>query len=351
MGPEENQEVSLRDTIEAAVEKVENPDPPTGQVTPVEPPPPPAPPQEGEEVKPPIEAAPPPKKDPVEPVPTQLEQAPKAWKPAAQKAWATLPPDVRAEVSRREKEVAKVFGETNFIREGVKQFSEIVRPFEARLQSVGYTPLQAVHELFKADHILTTAPPVQRAHYMAQLIKEYGVDIRELDNALAGQAPADPVKSQLETMLAERLSPLQAFLTNQQQIARQQEQRIQQDATTVIDQMEADTTKYPHFQNVKEDMADIIEMNAKRAIYLTPEQAYARAVAMNPEWGAQAVMQQQNAQQRQNALQQNNKAQRALNASASINGAPGNAPVTGLNQDASLRETIEAAFNQIEGGR
>jgi hypothetical protein len=348
-------EVSLRDTIEAAVEQEET------NVIDIQA-------KEIDPAPPPTEAAPEDPKSPEQNVETQAQQGtktpvappgiqapvvepvPKAWKPAAQKAWETLPPEVKAEVTRREREVTKVFGETNVMREQVKQFGELIRPFEARIQSVGFTPLQAVHELLKADHILVTAPSTQRAKFMAQLIKEYGVDIRELDNALAGQAPVDPVKSQLETMLAEKLSPLQSFLAQQQQIARQQDTQIQQDALATIDSMAQDQAKYPHFEQVRADMADVIEMNAKRQVYLTPEQAYQRAVAMNPEWGAQAVAQQQAGQRLSQAQAQNARAQKALNATASVSGAPGGSPVRGGSQaDMTLRDTIEAAFSQVEG--
>jgi len=354
MPPED--EVSLRDTIEAAVEQEEAN---VAEVQTIEPAPPPpkedaAPVVEGATTEPPVEGQKrPDTKVPVAP-PGQTaplaEPVPKAWKPAAQKAWETLPPEVKAEVTRREREVTRVFGETNVMREQVKQFGELIRPFEARIQSVGFTPLQAVHELLKADHILITAPATQRAKFMAQLIKEYGVDIRELDNALAGQEPVDPVRSQVETMLAEKLSPLQSFLANQQQIARQQDQQIQQDALATIDAMSQDPVKYPHFEQVRTDMADVIELNARRQVYLTPEQAYQRAVAMNPEWGAQAVAQQQAGQRLSQAQAQNARAQKALNATASVTGAPGGSPVRGGSQeDMSLRDTIEAAFSQVEG--
>jgi hypothetical protein len=280
------------------------------------------------------------------------EAAPKSWKAAAQGKWSTVDPEIRAEVHRREKETSRVFGETSGIRETFKQFNEIVQPYAARLQSIGMQPLQAVQQLLRSDYILSSTPGPQRAQYMAQLIKEYGIDIRQLDDALAGQGSTqapDPVAAQVERMLQERLSPLQQFLNQQQQVAQYQEQQILTEAATTIDQIAQDNVKYPHFDSVREDMADIIEMNAKRNVFLTPDQAYARAVGMNPELGAQMAQQQNNGRQLQQARSVNERAQRALAASSSVSGAPGGSPVGGVGPNASLRDTIEAAFSQVAG--
>jgi hypothetical protein len=280
----------------------------------------------------------------------QVEPAPRAWKASAQAKWSSLPAEVRQEVQRRENEVARVFGETGQMRQAVATFNDIVRPYEGRMRAVGLSPLEAVNELMKADHILSSSPPQQRAAYMALLIKEYGVDIRLLDDALAGQAPsADPVQTRLEQMLSERLTPLQSFLQNQANIAAQQEYRIQADASMTIEQMSQDNINFPYFEQVREDMADIIEMNARRQVYLTPQQAYGRAVAMNPEWGAQMAQQAQNGRQLQQAHELNTRAQRALNASSSVSGGPSGSPVGGANQGNDLRATIEAAFSQVAG--
>jgi DNA-binding ferritin-like protein len=262
--------------------------------------------------------------------------------------WKTLDPEVRQEILRRERDVTKSFGENNQVREFHKQFSEVVRPFEARLRATGISPLQAVSELFKADYILSSSPATQKAQYMAKLVKEYGVDIRELDAALAGEAAPDPVASRVEQMLAERLAPYQQFMNQQREYAQQREAQVQQEAGATIEQMAADSVKFPYFDQVREDMADIIELGAKRGLYFSPEQAYTRAVAMNPEWNAQMVAQQQAAAQMSQAQAANAKAQKALGAAASVSGAPGGSPA-GVNPNGSLRDTIEAAWSQVAG--
>lgn len=355
-------EVSLRESLEAAIETVEKPTDTTPVPSQAPTPSNTAPAtdtgsQEASPVAPKAQNAAEPGKSvdssktstPIEQVaPAAADPLPKSWKPTVAEKWKTLDPDVKAEVIRREREMTKAFGENNQVREFHKQFGETVRPFEARLRSVGVSPLQAVGELFKADHILSSAPPTQRAQYVAKLVKDYGVDIRELDAALAGEAAPDPVASRVEQLLAERLAPYQQFMSQQREMAALRDLQVQQEAGATIEQMAADTAKFPYFEHVREDMADIIEMGAKRGLYFSPEQAYTRALAMNPEWNAQVAAQNQAAAQMSQAQAANAKAQKALGAASSVSGAPGGSPA-GVNPNGSLRDTIEAAWAQVAG--
>jgi DNA-binding ferritin-like protein len=272
------------------------------------------------------------------PTRSPIDKAPQSWKPAAKAVWKDLPPAAREEVVRRERQVTQVLGESAQARQLVNQFTDMIQPYRARIESTGLPPLQAVNELLKADHLLTTSPPAKRAQFMASLIKEYGVDIRELDNALAGQPAADPTADRLEQMVAQRLQPFQQFVQQQARQAELQRQAEAAQTNQTIQSMAADTAKFPHFYDVKDDMADLIEMQARRGQYMTLEQAYSRAVSMNPELTAQSA-------RRQAAEAANSRAQRALNASVSVGGAPNGGP-SGRAPGADLRGTIEAAFER-----
>lgn len=339
---------SLRESIEAAVEvqeKAEASPPPeakpvTGHEQVITPAPVPAEQQQ-------VEAKPVEGQTPVAPAEQTYDEAPKSWKAPARALWDKVPTEARAEVYRRDRDVVKALSDGARGKEFFNQMSEVVRPFEARFRSTGYTMPQMVGELLKADHLLSTASPVARAQYMAKLIKDYEVDIRELDSALAGEGPANPVQSEVERLVNERLSPLQKFVDQQRQQEEQRNLHIQQEALESVEQMETDP-KYPHLEVVREDMADLMDIATKRGVVLDLPTAYQRACAMNPELAAQMVTQQQTTLQRQQAVANNAKAQRALGASVSVagqpSGLPGNNGSTG-----SLRETIEAAFNQVSG--
>jgi tetratricopeptide (TPR) repeat protein len=278
-----------------------------------------------------------------------VDKPPQAWRAAQKAKWDKLDPDVRQEVMRRERETTRVLGETAQARQFTQQFQQAVAPYVARLHAINPNPIEAVNALLRADYQLATAPKVQRARMMAGFIKDYDVDIVELDNALAGATQAvDPVQDKVDQLLQQRLAPFQQYLEGQRQLAAQQEQQADQQISESIAAMASDP-KYPHFAAVRGDMADLVDVAAKRGQYLTLEQAYDRAIVMNPEV-SKLVATQRESQARGTAAQAAHaRAQQALGASVSVGGAPSSVP-SGVPAGSDRRAVIEAAFDSV-GGR
>ncbi len=276
-----------------------------------------------------------------------VDKPPMSWRPQHKAKWDSVDPEIRQEVMRREREIDRGLSESASARQLSNAFHQTVQPYMARIQSYGVHPMVAVQELLKSDHILSTAPKTQRAAYMAELIKTYGIDIEALDAALSGQQPSDNSESRVEALLQERLKPFMAFMQNQTAQSQAQQEAQQAQMAASIDSM-ANDPKYSEFDNVREDMADIIDLQAKKGVYLSLEQAYTRAIAMNPEVSQRVRQQTDSAQRSAAAKEANAKALRALSASKSVNGAPsGNQ--TGVPVATDRRATIEAAWNQLEG--
>lgn len=269
-------------------------------------------------------------------------QAPQSWKPAQKAKWDKLDVDIQQEVLRRERDTTHVLNETASARQLVNKFTQAVNPYMARINLLGGDPIQAVQELLKADHLLSSAPKGAKAQFMAKLINDYGIDLQELDNALAGKPVADPVDSRVEQLVAQRLAPLQEFITAQQRAEQQRQQEIGQQLSHTVETMAADPA-YPHFQQVRESMADIVELMARRGQHITIEAAYNRAIAMDPDL---AKLAEQEATAKA-AAQLNSRAQRAKNASISVGGAPSGS-IGGTPRSNDRRATIEAAFEQFE---
>jgi len=293
---------------------------------------------------------------PVEPTPEDdsapkfnVEKAPQSWRGPQKAKWATLDPEVKQEVVRREREITKTLNETAQVRQFAQQFSQALQPFQARIQSSGAHPIQAVQKLLESDYVLSSAPKAQRAQFMAKLINDYGIDILELDAALAGRAPVDPVQSQVDQLLQQRLAPFQQYIAQQE---RQREMAVQQENQRIahtVETMSVDP-KYPHFDSVRDDMADLVEVSAKRGVYLSLEQAYTRAIAMNPEVNQRVASQQQTDAARTSAQLENARAQKALKASKSVGGAP-SGMIAGSSGASDRRSVISAAFDAVGGGR
>jgi hypothetical protein len=183
------------------------------------------------------------------------------------------------------------------------------------------------------------------------MIKDYGVDVNELDAALSGQvvSPQDQSEQRFAAMLDQRLAPVNQFL---QGTARQQQQAEQQETErliTEVDAMEAHPEKYPYFGTVREDMADIIEMSAKKGVYLTTEQAYNKACLVHPEVSERVIAQRTQDAARVAAVARDARARKALGASKSVSGNPAGVQTRFAPAATDRRGTILAAIEAHEG--
>ena len=276
-------------------------------------------------------------------VQNRVERAPQSWKPAQKAKWDKIDPDVRQEIIRREREVTRTLSDSAAQRKFVQGFQEALKPFAPRFQSAGIPPAQAIQSLLHVDRVLATAPAGERAVMMAKLIKDYGIDIGMLDTALTGVNPAqtDP-EAVIDRIVAQRMAPVQQMLEGQRQQTEAQRQAEFQQTVSQVEAMSNDP-KYPLMDLVREDMADIIEINSRRGVDVSLVDAYNRAVNMNPE----ARTQMEAMASSTKAQQANSKAQRALGASLSVSGSPAalrtNVPAT------DLRGTLEAAMSAATG--
>lgn len=267
----------------------------------------------------------------------QTHKPPQSWKPSAKAKWDTIDPEVRQDIVRRERDVERTLSETARERKFAKDFQEAVRPFAPRFQAANVNPIQAVRSLMYVDQVLSSAPAAQRATTMAKMIKDYGIDLSLLDSALAGEnvAETDP-QSVIDRIVSEKMKPFQEWQQTQQQAALRHQQMTMEQSAQAVEAMSSDP-KFPHFDLVRDDMADYIELQERKGIPVTLEQAYNRAVAMNDD--AQKAVQESAKQQKdQNA---NSAAQRALGASLSVGGNP--ASLRTVVPATDLRGTLEAA--------
>lgn len=280
--------------------------------------------------------------------PSATDKPPQSWRGPQKAKWANLDPDIRQEVMRREREINKTLSESADARKLSANLQQLLTPYMPRFQQMNAHPLHAVNELLKADQILSTAPKEQRAQMVAKIIKDYDVDIEALDAVLSGQAQPDPVETRVQQLLKQQLEPFQNFMNEQQRRAQETAKQTEDRMVAELQSMAEDTDKYPHFQDVKGDMADIYEIQAKKGVYLSLDQVYNRAIAMNPDISKMMETQQEEAAKRKAAQAAHARAQKALNAGVSPRSAPSSVgdpapPAT------DRRATIAAAFDSASG--
>jgi len=281
--------------------------------------------------------------------------APATWKPEGKAAWKDVPLVARQEILRRDRETAQVLSQTESLRNFAGAMGGVLNPHMPRLQSLGVQPHVAVEKLLRSDMVLSTAPMAQRAQFMAKLISDYGIDIGELDRALqnAGSGTpgsADPNMDGITRILQQELAPVRQFMQTQAQRTQQQEQQENNQLMSEVDQMAADDVKYPYFQEVREDMADIVELSAKKGVYVTMAEAYNKACQLNPAVAAEMEQARLAEQRRIAAVGNDTRARRAIAASRSITGSSSGAPTGSLPGPTDRRGTIAAAFDSL-GGR
>lgn len=258
----------------------------------------------------------------------KTEKPPVGWSPQNREHWGKLPQELKVQINKREREVNQLLQNTANERKLAQAFSQTVEPYRAVMASQGVNnPLQAIDELMKTAATLGMGTPQQKAMRIAGLIQHYGVDINTLDGVLAGdpQAQQPDQNQQINQAVNQALAP---FMQQQQHAAHQQQQATTQRVQQGIQAIESKE----FFEDVRLDMADIMEMASKRGLVVTLDQAYERAVQMNPEISSVLA-----ARQQQESLQGKKQA---------ASGIAGNKSGVQTGQkDMSLADTLAAAWD------
>jgi hypothetical protein len=277
-----------------------------------------------------------------EPKAQPSERAPASWRPDVREHWAALPSEVRAEVARREQEVQRTLQETAEARKFTEQLQNVIRPYEMFIKAENSNPLQAIDNLMATAARLRTGTAPELAQMVAGIVKQFGVGrfgknfIEQLDTALVGEVPAsDPVQSQVQQVLQQQLAPVQQFMSQFQQAQAAQQQQAAQAAQGEVESFLAQA----EFANdVREDMADLMEVAQRRGRDLSLQDAYRQACVANPR--VRGVLE---ARAKTKGVQQlTGAAQKARAAAVSVSGSPALSTPPGGAAD--IRTAIESAI-------
>jgi hypothetical protein len=202
-------------------------------------------------------------------------KAPASWSPESREKWKDIPAEIKAQVLKREKEVADAIGNSTAARRFAQEWSSMVDPYKGLMAAQGATPYQAVDQLLKIGAGLATGNPTHKADIIKNLINQYQIDLPTLDSMLAGEAPpAGQVDVQGEVQRA-----LQAQREHDRILAERREgETVKSEIETFSKSKEAE-----FFEDVRGDMADLMDVAAKRGQNLTIQEAYDRACQLHPE--------------------------------------------------------------------
>ncbi len=272
---------------------------------------------------------------------------PYGWKPAIREEyWNELPEAVQREVLRREVDIAKGMEIAAEARRFKEEFERHVEPYKAEIASRGVTAMDAFDNYLSTAYKLRHAPPQEKAALVGGLIHQYGIDIGMLDQVLTqqietggvpGGAPqGDPnINAAVQQAMAPFNQFMQQYQNQQLQSAEQTQHEVQEEVRVF---RENPTNEF--YEDVREDMANLLEAASMRNQVMTLQEAYDRAILLRPDI-AEIVAQ----RKLQTQAQARDKAAKAAQAKAV--GVVGTSPDTvGRSaQPQSLRGAIEAAID------
>ena len=203
---------------------------------------------------------------------------PKTWRKEASAHWAALPSEIKAEVLKRESDIFAGL-ETYKADAGFgKSIKAVVAPYEQILRANNMDPAQTIGGLMNAHYTLATGTPEARVQLFQKLAKDYGIDLGQLSGQPAGEAPyIDPAVAALQKELQTVQSQLSAT-------AQQQHQQRRAEVSRQVDVFAADP-KNVHWNDVADDITRLISTGVAGTL----QEAYDKAVWLNPVTRAKEV--------------------------------------------------------------
>ncbi len=272
--------------------------------------------------------------DPTETVIEPVRPAkPSSWKKELDEHWQKADPKLAEYIVQREREYATGVSTYKQEAERSRHIQQALEPFMPDLQRHNIDPGQWIQNLGNAHQTLVKGSPQQKVAMFTQLANDYGIDLGQLT----------------------QLSPeqLQAMRQPQQPAfdPRMIDQRVmgileQQNAKNVIDTIKADKVNYPHFDEVRETMAGLLQSGLAQDL----KSAYTKAIRMNDD----LFTAQQAEQQRQSdAERQAKQVEAATKARAKVVSVKSSTPSGQATTSAAKgrREQIAEAAASLSSGR
>ena len=156
--------------------------------------------------------------------------------------------------------------------DNARQLTEAIGPFVPELQAQNIHPVAWINNLGRAHMTLTKAPYHEKVQMFHRLAQDYGIQLNQDSLQMPEQQYVDPYQQQL-------MQQLQATQQQVQQLSAIRDQEENARLTSEISRVSSDKGRFPHFEMVREDMAQLLE----RGLAQDLETAYAKAVRMNDE--------------------------------------------------------------------
>jgi hypothetical protein len=170
--------------------------------------------------------------------------------------------------NQRESEYKKGVSTYKAEADRAKSYENAIAPYAQDLQRRGIQPTQYIENLVRAEQILSNAGYEQKVQVFQKLAADYGIQL----NGSGQVTQLDPYTQQLMNqlnMVNQEVSSIKG------RFAQEENQRLMGE----IERVRSDVEKFPHFDVVREEMAQLLELGKAQDL----ETAYKKAVRMNDD--------------------------------------------------------------------
>jgi len=169
--------------------------------------------------------------------------------------------------NQRESEYKKGVSTYKAEADRAKSYENVIAPYAQDLQRRNIQPTQYIENLVRAEQILSNAPYNQKVQVFQKLAADYGIQLN------GGQATQlDPYTQQLMNQLNQVNQEVSSI---KGRFAQEENQRLMGE----IERVRSNVEKFPHFDVVREEMAQLLELGKAQDL----ETAYKKAVRMNDD--------------------------------------------------------------------
>jgi len=198
--------------------------------------------------------------------------------------------------NQRESEYKKGVSTYKAEADRAKSYENAIAPYAQDLQRRNIQPTQYIENLVRAEQILSNAPYQQKVQVFQKLAADYGIQLN------GGQV------TQLDSYTQQLMNQLnqvnQEVSSIKGRFAQEENQRLMGE----IERVRSDVEKFPHFDVVREEMAQLLELGKAQDL----ETAYKKAVRMNDDvWALEQDRLLKDARQAATKAQQVQKAKAA----------------------------------------
>ena len=173
--------------------------------------------------------------------------------------------------NQRESEYKKGVSTYKAEADRAKDLENAIAPFQAEFQQQGISPAAWINNLGRAHMILSKAPYDQKVQLFHRLAQDYGIQLNQ-DGQIATPPQVDAYTQQLMNQLNQVNQEVSSIKGRFQQ---EEQSRLSNE----IERVRSDVERFPHFDVVREEMAQLLELGKAQDL----ETAYKKAVRMNDD--------------------------------------------------------------------